>query len=43
VKFYLLQGIDLETIEQFEIALKLNPNIGVKGHLEKLKKSILKK
>ncbi|AKB60845.1 tetratricopeptide repeat protein [Methanosarcina mazei] len=35
---HLLQGNNSETIEHFEIALKINPNIGVKGRIEKLKK-----
>ena len=37
-EIYLLQGNNSETIEHFEIALRLNPNIGVKGRLDKLKK-----
>lgn len=34
-----LQGNDAEAIKHFEIALKLNPRIGVKRTLEKLKKT----
>ncbi|MDM7918533.1 MAG: tetratricopeptide repeat protein [Methanosarcina sp.] len=38
-EIFRLQGNDVEAIKHFETALKLNPRIGVKRTLEKLKKA----